>query len=536
MILPKEIQETLKKLESAGFEAFVVGGCVRDLLLGKKPKDWDITTSALPEEIQKIFPDSFYENKFGTVGVHPVKSAEGGVAEQQFDRVKTESEDESLKVIEITTFRTESKYSDKRHPDEVKFASKIDEDLKRRDFTVNAIAAKVKSQKSKAKTTNQNSKLEEIEIIDLFGGQEDLKNKLIRAVGEPEERFEEDALRLMRAVRLAVELDFEIEEKTFKAIKEKAELIKMIAEERIREELLKIIQHTPWPAKRRRSNEVTEEELNRGPARGFELMRQVSLLKIILPELEAGFGVGQNKHHVYTVWEHDMRAFTYAVKENFKWQVRLAALFHDIAKPHTKKGDGLDSTFYGHDVVGAKMTSQIMNRLKFSKEDSEKVALLVRYHLFQSDPEKITDSAVRRVLRNVGQENIWDLIDLRLCDRIGSGVPKAEPYRLRKFLVMLEKALREPVSLKEMKINGSEIMEILGIQPGPRVGFILNALMNEILEEPEKNEKEHLESRAIELNKLSDEELKKLFKEAKNKMEQIEYKKEEETKKKYWVI
>ncbi|TSC89026.1 MAG: hypothetical protein G01um10142_545 [Parcubacteria group bacterium Gr01-1014_2] len=483
MNLPKEIQETLEKLETAGFEAFVVGGCVRDLLLGKKPKDWDITTSAKPEEIQEVFPDSFYENKFGTVGV------------------KTDSEDESLKVVEITTFRIESKYSDKRHPDEVKFASKIDEDLKRRDFTINALALRPGSGQA-------------YEIVDLFGGQEDLKNKLIRAVGNPEERFDEDALRLLRAIRFAIQLNFSaqggpaagwnIEDKTFEAIKDKAESIQMIAAERIRDELLEIIQHSPWQSKDRKSNEVTEEELTRGPARAFELMREAGLLKYILPEFEDGYGVGQNKHHVFTVWEHNLR-------------------------------DGPDSTFYGHDVVGGKMTAKIMSRLKFSKKDTEKVVLLVRYHLFQSDPEKITDSAVRRVLRNVGQENIWDLIDVRLCDRIGSGVPKAEPYRLRKFLVMLEKALREPVSLKELKINGNEIMELLKIQPGPRIGFILNALMNEILEDPPKNNKDYLENQTKGLNELSDRELKKLSDEAKKKMGNIEYEKEEKTKKKYWV-
>lgn len=500
MTLPKEIKETLKNLESAGFEAFAVGGCVRDLLLGKKPKDWDITTNAKPEQIQKIFPDSFYENKFGTVGV------------------KTETEEESLKVVEITTYRVESKYSDKRHPDEIKFAKAIDEDLKRRDFTINALAMD-----------------KDGSLVDLFGGQEDLKNKLVRAVGNPEERFDEDALRLLRAIRFAIQLNFEIEEKTFVAIKEKADLINMIAKERIRDEFLKIVQHSPWPKRKRRSNEITEEELKSGPARAFELMREAGLLKHILPEFEDGYGVGQNKHHVFTVWEHNLRAFTYAVKENFNIYVRLGALFHDIAKPHTKKGDGPDSTFYGHDVVGAKVTGQIMNRLKFSKKDIEKVVLLVRYHLFQSDPEKITDSAVRRVFRNVGPENIWNLIDVRLCDRIGSGVPKAEPYRLRKFLVMLEKAMREPVSLKELKINGSEIMELLSIKSGPRVGYILNALMNEILEDPEKNEKDYLEKRTKELNDLSDIDLKKLSDLAKDKMAEIEYKKEEEMKKKYWV-
>lgn len=509
MILPKEIQETLKKLEAAGFEAFVVGGCVRDLLLGQKPKDWDITTSAKPEEIQKIFPDSFYENKFGTVGVK---------ASDKENLLNAEVGSAEVEIIEITTYRIESKYSDKRHPDEIRFASEIDEDLKRRDFTINALAM------------DKGGK-----ITDLFEGQEDLKNKLIRAVGQPEERFEEDALRLLRAIRFAIELNFDIEEETLEAIKEKAGLIEAIAKERIRDEILKIIQHTPWEKIKRRSNEVTEKELKIGPARAFELMREAGLLKYVLPEFEDGYGVGQNKHHIFSVWEHNLRAFTYAVKENFNLHVRLGALFHDIAKPHTKKGDGPDSTFYGHDVVGGKMVEKIMERMKFPKKDIEKVVLLVRFHLFQSDPEKITDSAVRRVLRNVGPENIWDLIDVRLCDRIGSGVPKAEPYRLRKFLVMLEKAMREPVSLKELKINGSEIMESLGIQPGPRVGFILNALMNEILEEPEKNEKEHLHSRAGQLNKMSDDELKKFSDQAKKKMENIEYEKEEETKKKYWV-
>ncbi|MFN7088873.1 MAG: CCA tRNA nucleotidyltransferase, partial [Candidatus Paceibacteria bacterium] len=205
MTLPEEIQKILRKLEAEGFEAFVVGGCVRDLLLGKKPKDWDITTNAKPEEIQRIFPDSFYENKFGTVGV------------------KTDSEDDSLKVVEVTTYRIESKYTDKRHPDEIKFASRIDDDLKRRDFTINALAMDKTGW-----------------LIDLFGGQQDLKNKLIRAVGDPRERFDEDALRLMRAIRFAVELNFDIEEKTLAAIKEKAGLIEVIARERIRDELLKV--------------------------------------------------------------------------------------------------------------------------------------------------------------------------------------------------------------------------------------------------------------------------------------------------------
>lgn len=503
---PEEIKSTLKKLESAGFEAYIVGGCVRDLLMDKKPKDWDVTTNATPEEIQKVFPESFYENKFGTVGV------------------KTESSDETLKVIEITTYRIESKYTDKRHPDEIKFASKLDDDLKRRDFTINALAMNDKG-----------------EIVDLFDGQKDIKNKLIRAVGDAKQRFSEDALRMMRAIRLAIELDFEIDKAAKGAIKENSGWIAAISKERIRDELIKIINHTPliWlqaqQKRKRKSNEITKEEFEHGPARTFELMREVGLLRHILPELEEGYGVTQNKHHVYTVWEHNLRSFVYAIKENFNFWVRLAALFHDIAKPRTKRGEGPDSTFYGHDVVSSRMTIQIMNRLKFPRNDIEKVSLFVRYHLFQSDPEKITDSAVRRVVRNVGKDNIWDLINVRLCDRIGSGVPKAEPYRLRKFLVLLEKALREPVSLKQLKINGEKIMEVLKIVPGPKVGYILNALMSEILDDPQKNKEEYLERRSLELAKLSDKELEKLASQAKEKMAKIEYKKEEETKQKYWV-
>jgi len=502
MEIPKQVLEIIQKLENSNFEAYVVGGCVRDFLLGIKPKDWDITTSAKPEQIQELFPKSFYENSFGTV------------------TIIDETPDLSLKNIEITPFRLEGKYSDKRHPDEIKFADNLEDDLKRRDFTINALALRIKDNK----------------LIDLFDGQKDLTNKVLRTVGDANERFNEDALRMLRAIRLSYELGFEIESKTLEAIKQNSNLLELISEERIRDELLRIVKFNPESIqKNKKSDEVNETDLESGPARIFETMRELGMLKIIIPELEIGWGIGQNKHHIYDVWEHNLRSFTYAVKEDFNWQVRLAALFHDIGKPKTKAGEGSESTFYGHDVLGARMAKQIMNRLKFSKKDIDKVVLLIRYHLFQSDPEKITDSAVRRVVRNVGQENIWDLINLRICDRIGSGVPKAEPYRLRKFLVMLEKALREPVSLKQLNINGQAIMEILNIEPGPKIGYILSALMNEILDSPENNEKEKLEKRAKELNELPIEQLGQISEKAKEKMEQIEYEKEEETKKKYWV-
>ncbi|MBI2627247.1 MAG: CCA tRNA nucleotidyltransferase [Parcubacteria group bacterium] len=505
--IPQEVKKIIDIFRVKGFQAFIVGGCVRDLLMGLKPKDWDITTDARPEKIQEIFPDSFYENEFGTVGI------------------KTGSDDASVSEVQATTFRIEEKYKDKRHPDVVIFADKLEEDLARRDFTINAMAFDVKEGK----------------LVDSFGGEKDLKNKLIRTVGNPEERFSEDALRLLRAIRFATTLSFELDNKTKEAIVHNASWLSVIAEERIRDELLKVIEYTPneWiktsEKSKKHSSELTDKEYWQSPARAFELMREVGLLKYILPELEEGYGVTQNKHHTFTVWEHNLKAFAYAVKENFNWHVRLGALLHDVAKPRTKKGEGLDSTYYGHDVVGAKMTAQITTRLHFSKKDIERVTNLVRYHLFQSDPDKITDSAVRRVVRNVSSDYIWDLINVRLCDRIGSGVPKAEPYRLRKFLVMLEKALREPISLKQLKINGGKIMEILKLLPGPRVGWILNSLMNEVIDDSEKNNLTWLEQRAGELNELSNEELERFSKEAKEKMEQVEYKKEEETKKKYWI-
>ncbi|MCX6813930.1 MAG: hypothetical protein NT078_01825, partial [Candidatus Azambacteria bacterium] len=245
MVLPKEVKEIIKALGDAGFEAYAVGGCVRDFILGREPYDWDITTNAKPEEIQKIFQNSVYENQFGTVAIN------------------TESKNERLKIIEITTYRIEEKYTDKRHPDKVKFTSKLEDDLARRDFTINAVAYDGKK------------------FIDPFDGQKDIKNKIIRAVGEPQKRFNEDALRLMRAVRFAVQLNFIIEPKTAEAIKENSNDIVAISKERIRDEFIKTI--------------MTENAKT-----GVEMLKNFGLLKHIMPELEKGIGVNQNKHHIYT--------------------------------------------------------------------------------------------------------------------------------------------------------------------------------------------------------------------------------------------
>ena len=492
MTIPKEVNLINEKLKKAGYEAYIVGGCVRDLIMGEKPKDWDITTNAKPEEIQKLFKKSFYENKFGTV------------------TVITNSKDETLKTIEITPFRLEGKYSDKRHPDEIKFAKTIEEDLARRDFTVNALA------------------LSEVEgmakIIDLFDGQNDLKNKIIRTVGNPDERFNEDALRMLRAVRFACTLSLEspaqgwqVEEKTLKAIQKNSGLIQFISKERIKDELIKIFDP---PAGGKKA------------AEGIDLLKQVNLLKYIFPELEKGAGVSQNKHHIYDIYEHSLRSLKVAAEKSFNLEVKFASLFHDIGKPETKEGEGPDSTFYNHDYVGAKIVFEILSRLKFPNKFIDKVVLLVRNHMFVSDPDKLTDAGARRLIKRVGMENIQDLINLRISDRLGMGRPKARPYRLRTVEYMIEKVSKDPISAKMLKIDGNDIMKLLKIQPSPKIGAILDVLLAEVIEDPKKNNKKQLENRTKELDKENLEELRKL---AKGK---IEDKKEEEDLKireKYWI-
>ena len=497
--IPKEVLRVINNLQGKGFQAYIVGGCVRDILRGAKPQDWDIATDAKPEEVAKIFPKHFIENKFGTV------------------TVLTGSKDPTLKEIEVTTFRIEEKYTDRRHPDKVRWAKTIEEDLSRRDFTINAMAIKT-TQNSKLKTQNRSAKLktEEFRIIDPFNGQEDLKNRIIRAVGEPDERFKEDALRLMRAVRFATTLEFEIEENTFGAIKKNAYLLEFISKERIRDEFLKII-------------------MSRNAAKGIELLRETGLLKYIIPELLEGYKVSQNKHHIYDVYEHSLRSLDFAAKKGFNKYVRLAALFHDIGKPRTKRGEGPDATFYGHEIVGAKMTAQILNRLRFSKKDIEKIVKLVRYHLFYYNVGEVGESSVRRFLRRVGKENIEELVQLRMADRIGSGCKKALPYRLRHFLYVVDKVSQDPIDTRMLKINGHRIMSILKIEPGPKIGQILDILLSEVLDEPDKNNERYLEEKVKELGKLSDEELKEKTKKAREKINQIVEKRDKMTKQKYWV-
>jgi len=492
MQIPKEVKDTIQKLREAGFEAYIVGGCVRDVLLGVEPEDWDLATNAKPEEIQKIFPDNFYENNFLTV------------------TVQTGSASQRLKEIEITTYRSEAKYSDKRHPDEIKFAKTLEEDLARRDFTVNAIAM------SPAEIKNQKPKIKNYEVIDPFKGQKDLEKKILRAVGNPDERFSEDALRMMRGVRLSTTLDFTIEKKTKEAIKKNSKLLKEISQERIRDEFVKMI-------------------MSERGADGIELLRELGLLKHIIPELEEGYEVGQNKHHIYDCYKHSLLSLKYACEKKFNKYVRISALLHDIAKPRVKQGNGPDSTFYSHEIVGAKMTKQMLDRLKFPKKEIEKIYKLVRYHLFYYNVGEVTESSIRRLVKNAGPENMEELLQLRMADRIGSGVPKAEPYKLRHFKYLIERVAQDPISAKMLKVNGNDIIKLLGINPGPKIGCILDILLSKVLEDPKNNNKEILEKMVEKFGQLSDDELKDIAEESQKAIEKTETKRDEMTKKKYWV-
>src|SRR3989338_4871410 len=498
--IPKEVEHVMKQLNEAGFDAYVVGGCVRDLIMGIEPKDWDITTNATPEQIQKIFPDSFYENEFGTVGAKTRTGADlQTMISSDADLRGKETAKSSVDVIEVTTYRIETTYSNKRHPDEVKFTTSLEDDLKRRDFTMNVIAMNSKG-----------------EIIDPYYGQDDIKNKIIRAVGNPEERFNEDALRMLRAVRFVSTLGFKIEEKTQKEILVHSGHLKEISKERIRDEFSKLVM-----------GKYAHEAILR--------LEKTGMLKFILPEFLEGIDVGQNLHHIYSVWEHNLFSFKYAVEQNYSFEVRMASLLHDIGKPRTKAGDGYNSTFYNHDVVGATMAHVALERLKFPNEQTKKIRKLVRWHMFYYDVKKVTESSVRRLVANIGKENVEDLIKVREADRIGSGVPKAKPYKLRHLQFMIDKVARDPLSPKLLKMNGSDLMALLKIDPGPKVGMIINALMDEVLDEPTKNTKEYLEERASELAKLSEEELRALASAGKEKIKEEEEKEVGKIKQKHFV-
>ena len=468
LVVPTEVRDVSDVLQKAGFEAYLVGGCVRDLILDRVPKDWDVTTSATPDQIQSLFEDTFYENDYGTVGV------------------VTESEDPRLKVIEVTPYRTEGKYSNARHPDEVRFSDNLSDDLKRRDLTINAIAYDPESSR----------------LVDEHGGKEDLDARRVRTVGNPHERFEEDALRMLRAVRLAAELDFVIDTQTAEGIAAQATQLGKISRERIRDELVRIVQSPR-------------------PMQALYVAQKLGILKYVIPELEEGIGCAQNQAHSFDVFEHLMRSLQHAADKNWPLEVRLAALLHDVGKPATRlwSEEKKDWTFHGHDVVSARMAKRILSDLKFPKETIDTVSTLVRTHMFFSDPEVVTLSAVRRVIARVGKEHINDLLNLRVCDRIGTGRPKSHPFRLRKYMSMVDEAMRDPVSVGMLKIDGTKLID-LGEKPGPRIGWILHALLEEVLDDPTKNTEAYLEQQAEELRKQEDATLRKIGEAGKDRREE----------------
>jgi poly(A) polymerase/tRNA nucleotidyltransferase (CCA-adding enzyme) len=426
----------------------------------KTPKDWDITTNALPEQMLKIFPKAKYENTFGTV-LLPIR------AEKKENELKGELED----VVEITTYRSEQGYSDRRHPDTILFETELDKDLERRDFTINALALDPSDHEK---------------IIDLFGGQKDIKAKIIRAVGEPSDRFKEDALRMLRAIRFSSQLGFELEPKTQRAILKFAGSIKFVSKERVRDELIKIL-------------------ASDRPYVGIILLHDCKLLQYIIPELEQGVGVNQDRHHIYPVFKHNVLALKCC--PNKDWQVRFAALLHDVAKPKTRKIIDNIATFYNHEHVGARMVDKIMTRLKFSAADQTRVVNLVRNHMFYYNVDEVTAASVRRLIVKVGKENLSDLIDIRIADRLGSGTPKAMPYKLRHLQYMMEKVQNDPISVKMLKVKGDDIIKILNIAPGPKIGAILDVLLSDVLEDPELNNLTWLKKRVKELNEFDLDEL-----------------------------
>jgi tRNA nucleotidyltransferase (CCA-adding enzyme) len=447
--IPQHIREIAQKFIDSGFEIYLVGGCVRDLLQNKQPKDWDLTTNATPEEMLKLFPKAFYDNAFGTVGI-PVENLE---------------ETEHKGVVEITTYRTEKGYANHRHPEKVEWGKTIEEDLSRRDFTMNAIALKLSA----------NDQTNIADIIDPFTGREDLANKLIRAVGDPDLRFKEDALRLMRAVRFAAQLGFTIEEQTLQAVIKDSALLAEISKERIRDELMKLL-------------------ASDYPYEGVMLLKNTNLLEYIIPELLEGVGVSQERpgrHHKDDVFTHNVLSLKYCPSTDPL--VRFATLIHDIGKPSVKATDehGL-VIFYNHEIAGAKIAYQIAEQLKFSKKERHKIVTLVRWHMFTVD-EHITDSAVRRFIRRIGVENVRDMMDLRVGDRLGGGTQTAESWRLKLFRKRVEEQLAPaPFSINDLAIDGNDIMKELNMKPGPQIGEMLQKLFEEVDEDLSKNTKEYL--------------------------------------------
>jgi tRNA nucleotidyltransferase/poly(A) polymerase len=439
------LKEIASVFASAGKEAYLVGGAVRDVLLGREATDWDLATDATPQEVialfKKVIPTGI---RHGTVTV----------------RYKGES-------IEVTTFRTESGYSDGRRPDKVEYAAAIEEDLSRRDFTMNAAAVK----------------LPEGTIADPFGGKGDIKKKLIRCVGKAQERFSEDGLRPLRAVRFAAQLGFELEAETFAAIRGALPVTAMVAAERVRDEFDKILASSE-------------------PRRAFILMEKSELLALLFPELAECRGVEQKGFHRFDVLDHLLLACDYAAKAGFSREVRLAALFHDVGKKSTaKKNEAGDWTFYSHERESGRLAYEIMQRLRYPSAVTGKTLRLIRGHMFHYE-DNWTDAAVRRFIMRTGEELLPELFDLRHADTAGTTGEPPNPAALLPFRRRIEKILAEndALSLADLAVDGSDLIA-LGIKAGPRLGVILKELLETVVDDPALNTKEKLTEIAVNFNK-----------------------------------
>lgn len=435
--LPKKVSFIIQTLENAGYEAFAVGGCVRDSLLHKKPNDWDITTSAKPLEVKNLFQRTLDTGiQHGTVTI--MLEHEG---------------------FEVTTYRIDGEYEDSRHPKEVIFTSNLIEDLKRRDFTINAMAYN-----------------DRVGIVDAFHGIDDLNNKIIRCVGNAEERFTEDALRIMRAVRFSAQLGYDIESQTKLAITKLAPNLKNISAERIQTEFIKLLE-SPNPDYLR-------------------IAYDLGITAVILPEFDQCMITRQNHpHHMYTVGEHLLHCVTYINNEKAD---RIAALLHDIAKPKMKTTDedGIDH-FQGHAIEGEAMANQILRRLKFDNDTITKVKKYIKYHDFIIEPSEIQ---VRKAIHEINEAYFEGVLRLKQADLLAQSYFQREEKqdKLDKINEIYQKikTQNQCVSLKNLQITGHDLLE-LGLPQGKILGIVLNQLLEEVLEDQTKNNKSYLQTRAI---------------------------------------
>ena len=430
--LPEKVNTIIHTLQEHGFEAYAVGGCVRDSILGRVPDDWDITTSATPLEIKSLFSKTFDTGiEHGTITVLIDKDA-----------------------FEVTTYRVDGKYEDSRHPSEVTFTRSLSEDLLRRDFTINAMAY------------NDNEGL-----VDIFGGMKDLDNKIIRCVGNANARFSEDALRILRAVRFAAQLGFEIEEETKKAIATLAPTLANISEERIQVELIKML-ISPNPTLMHTAYEL-------------------GITKVILPEFDEMMATSQETpHHKYNVGEHTLKALEYIRADKV---LRLAMLFHDIAKPMMKTIDEKGvAHFKMHDIKGAELTKQVLRRLKFDNDTMNKVVRLVQYHDYRMPAEP---KNVRKAMNKIGEDLFPYYLEVREADTLAQSeyLQEEKLQNIKDVRLCYEEILvkKECVSLRTLAVTGTDLIES-GMKPGKEIGTVLSKLLELVIEHPEYNTKETL--------------------------------------------